>query len=51
MLKHAGFIDITECSINESVISDFQGLELHGNTIPPEFNKLETMVIEAKKGN
>jgi predicted SAM-dependent methyltransferase len=49
MLTNAGFTQITRCEINDSGDPELKYLEMHGSTIPQEFNLLETMVVEAKK--
>lgn len=46
--KH-GFIQISRKQVGESEIATFKKLEKHGEIIPPKFNALETMVVEAKK--
>jgi predicted SAM-dependent methyltransferase len=51
MLTDAGFTQITPCKVNDSADPELKYLEMHGSTIPQEFNELETMVVEAKKGN
>ncbi|MGB1217149.1 MAG: class I SAM-dependent methyltransferase, partial [Saprospiraceae bacterium] len=46
-LEEKGFENIEQQPIYESGISIFQNLEQHHKVIPLEFNKLETMCIEA----
>jgi len=48
-LRAAGFQDIAEAAVGESRIEVFRGLERHGTSIPEEFNRLETLVLEARK--
>lgn len=49
-LELAGFTDITRCEIRKSNHKLLENIELHGSMIPDEFNILETMIIEGKKG-
>lgn len=52
-LKHSlecsGFTNIFSCNINESKDPVFRGIEQHGNVIPDEFNRLETLILEGQK--
>ncbi len=49
LLETIGFIDIQKKEIGDSEFSELRGIEKHGNIIPKEFNKLETLVLEFKK--
>lgn len=49
MLVTAGFAQIVRCNVGESSHSALRGVEGHGKVIPPEFNELETTVLEATK--
>jgi len=49
LLERHGFAEIMTCGVGQSVHSALRNIEQHMNTIPDEFNKLETMIIEAKK--
>jgi predicted SAM-dependent methyltransferase len=49
LLMASGFEYIKRCNIQESEDPTFQNLEQHGKEIGDEFNKLETLVVEAKK--
>jgi len=48
-LSSAGFLDAVECEPGESTVRDLCGLESHGALIGEEFNRFETMVVEARK--
>jgi predicted SAM-dependent methyltransferase len=48
-LETAGFDRIKRVAIDESEHEAFQNLERHGTQIPEEFNRLETLVVEARK--
>lgn len=48
-LGKAGFINIIDFCAGSSKDVNFQNIESHGKCIPDEFNKLETMAIEAEK--
>ena len=48
-MNKTGFISIKRCKVGESENSELRGIESHGQVIPSEFNKLETVVVEAKK--
>lgn len=48
-LTQAGFVNIRQVQVLESEDPILRGLEAHGHVIPPEFNRLETMVAEAAK--
>jgi len=48
-LAQAGFVDIQRVEVHVSEDPVLRGLESHDRVIPPEFNKLETMVAEAIK--
>lgn len=49
MMLTVWFKDVREAQIWESSFPELRWLEHHGNSIPPKFNKLETMVIDAVK--
>jgi predicted SAM-dependent methyltransferase len=49
VLKKAGFREVTRQKVGESSDPVLNKLERHGNIIPPEFNELETIVVEAIK--
>lgn len=44
--EKAGFQEIVECRVGESADENLRGLEAHGRHIPPEYNELETLIIE-----
>jgi hypothetical protein len=48
-LEAAGFADVTEWNVGESDDPELEGLERHGEMIPPEFNAFETIVLEARR--
>jgi SAM-dependent methyltransferase len=48
-LSAAGFLDAVVCAPGESVVRDLCGLESHGVLIGEEYNRFETMVVEARK--
>jgi predicted SAM-dependent methyltransferase len=48
-LKQAGFSRVVETKIGESDHPELRAIEGHGLFIPPRFNQLETMVLEATK--
>jgi predicted SAM-dependent methyltransferase len=47
-LKNCGFTNITRCNIEKSKDQNFSGVESHGKYISSEFNKLESLVVEAE---
>lgn len=49
ILKRAGFTDIKQCEVRKSDDLNLQNIEGHGNAIKEEFNKLESIVVEAIK--
>jgi predicted SAM-dependent methyltransferase len=49
VLRVAGFKRIERTDVGQSRHLELCGLERHGNAIPGEFNRLETMVFEATK--
>lgn len=49
MLNKHGFSEIKQFNIGESDDIHLKNMERHGTAIPPEFNKLETMIFEAIK--
>jgi predicted SAM-dependent methyltransferase len=48
-LRKSGFVDIVACSPGQSDHSVLQGIEGHGRVIGEDFNRLETMVLEARR--
>ena len=48
-LTSAGFLDAVVCAPGESSTADLRGLESHGALIGEEYNRFETMVVEARK--
>ncbi len=48
-LSRAGFSQIVPVAVGQSSHPELRGVEGHGNLIPPEFNELETFVLEATK--
>lgn len=48
-LKEVGFNSLRVCKPGQSDISDLCGVEQHGKVVPPEFNALETTIVEAFK--
>lgn len=48
-LKQAGFSRVVETKIGESDHPELRAIEGHGQFIPPRFNQLETIVLEATK--
>jgi predicted SAM-dependent methyltransferase len=49
VLEKSGFTNITECRVGESDDENLQNLESHAREIGDEFNRLESLVIEATK--
>lgn len=49
LLAQAGFREICSCEVGKSKHPALNGIEGHFKTMPPEFNLLETMVLEATK--
>ena len=49
-MKDAGFDRTMAWDVAESDDAELRGLESHGNSIPEEFNRLETLVVEGVKG-
>ena len=49
VLKNVGFRQVESCSVGASQHTDLNGLEQHGAISDPQFNNLETMVLEASK--
>jgi predicted SAM-dependent methyltransferase len=49
ILNAAGFSEIKQVEVGYSEHAELTGLERHGREIGEEFNKLESMVIEARK--
>jgi predicted SAM-dependent methyltransferase len=48
-LIQLGFINIKRCKVGESDDKHFANLESHGREIGDEFNRLETIIVEATK--
>jgi predicted SAM-dependent methyltransferase len=49
LLKTAGFSEITREQVGSSREQAFTGIEQHGYQITDEFNKFETIIVEARK--
>jgi hypothetical protein len=50
LLRAAGFVDIVRCMPGESADPELANVEHHGDTFPrPEFNMVESLVLEARK--
>jgi predicted SAM-dependent methyltransferase len=49
LLERAGFIDVIRCEPGYSEDGNFKNIELHGAQITDEWNRLESMVLEAGK--
>lgn len=48
-LTNAGFTNLTKCSVGESSVAAFRGIEHHDAAIQPEFNRLESQIFEANR--
>ena len=48
-LEEIGFAEVVRHALGSSNAPALRGLERHGDAIPPEFNLLETLVVEAAK--
>ncbi|HVJ06283.1 MAG TPA: methyltransferase domain-containing protein [Candidatus Saccharimonadales bacterium] len=48
-LNGLGFVDVTRYAPGESDCVDLRNLEKHGSIIGEDFNRLETLVVEARK--
>jgi SAM-dependent methyltransferase len=48
VLAEAGFHDVKFCEIGESARSELCNLEMHGSVVGDDFNRIETMVAEAR---
>ena len=48
-LEEAGFKEVSRCEVGESRDPHLQNLESHGRRIGEDFNRLETMAVEALK--
>lgn len=48
-LGAAGFLETVECTPGESAVQELRGLESHGALIGEQYNRFETMVVEARK--
>jgi SAM-dependent methyltransferase len=49
LLERTGFSNVRQLAVNQSDDPALGGLERHGTVIPPEYNALETMVLEATR--
>ena len=49
LLKQVGFKDICWCEVSQSTHLALQNVERHFTILPAEFNRLETMIVEATK--
>ncbi|MDI1256463.1 MAG: methyltransferase domain-containing protein [Flavobacterium sp.] len=49
LAKENGFSKVTVREVGESQSTDLQNIEKHGTIIPPQFNLLETMIVEIVK--
>ena len=49
LLEQVGFKDVCNCEVGQSIHPALRGVEGHTNSLPDEFNRLETMVLEARK--
>ena len=49
LLEQVGFKDVRPCEVSHSEHAALNGVEGHFKSLPPEFNQLETMVLEASK--
>ena len=49
LLEQVGFKDVCMCEVSNSRHQALNGVEAHFKFLPPEYNELETMVIEASK--
>jgi predicted SAM-dependent methyltransferase len=49
LLTSEGFIDVIECRSNESSDENLKNIDSHGKKIGDEFNKLESLIVEAAK--
>lgn len=48
-LLEAGFTDVVACEVGRSADPEFDGIDFHGETIPAEWNELETLLLEATR--
>ena len=49
LLKEAGFAAVLRCEVGRSAHSELNNIEKHGSLIGDDFNRLETLVLEATK--
>jgi predicted SAM-dependent methyltransferase len=49
LLTSSGFLQVKSCSVMESTDTHLQNLEQHGKEITPEFNVMESVIVEAMK--
>jgi len=49
VMNRVGFINVIRCNVGESADSNLKDIEYDGKGMPPEFYKLETIVVEAMK--
>lgn len=49
LLEAFSFTEAEQMEVSESGFKEFERMERHGEIIPEKFNKLETLVVEARK--
>lgn len=49
LLETFGFSEVKQMEVSVSGFKEFENMERHGDIIPEKFNKLETLVVEARK--
>ena len=49
LLEAFSFTEVEQMEVSESGFKEFKRMERHGEIIPEKFNKLETLVVEARK--
>lgn len=49
LLESLGFCEVTEVSLGQSTSAHLAGLERHGEAIGEQYNRFETMILEATK--
>lgn len=49
LLQQAGFCEVKRCDVGKSEHPALSGVERHGTVIPEEFNRMESLVMEARK--
>lgn len=50
-LVRIGFRDVMRCAVGDSTDDHLKGLESHGRSVTDEFNRLETLVVEATRAH